>query len=384
MDSIILMALTYVAGRAIALPLEKKGFSQVISFMLVGLAASYFLGIDIAHYAELKSIAMFSATILMFYVGLSADVESIKGASSIITGVSGVITTFTLTYLVLTTAGLSPTRALVLSISISNTATEVVGALLLNLSEGDVRAIASSASFIDDIIVAVAIATIASGEVVPSSIVAKSIPATALIVISMLIPKEVLKKYKGIARVVFKSYRNFVIISMSMLFSLIIASYAAGLGPLIGAYLSGLVINGLKEHRDPMIRASISVGRFLEDLNVFLDTTLVPLFFSYAGLTASVMHFDSALFLILLTTGLIGKLIGCGVPSAIMLKNSVKGLKIGTIMVARGSLDTVLLSSSLSLGLIYLSDYSTAIAAVLATMLFTPLALSMIGKRYGL
>lgn len=384
MDAIVLIALTYVAGRAIALPLEKKGFSQVVGFIAVGLAASYILGINIAHYAELKSIAMFSAAILMFYVGLSADLESIRGASSIITGVTGVVTTFTLTYLALITAGLSSTRALVLSISISNTATEVVGALLLSLSEGDVRAIASSASFIDDIIVAVAIATIASGEIAPQSIVAKSIPAVVLIAISMLVPKELLKKHKGIAKAIFRSYRSFVIISMSALFSLITASYAAGLGPLIGAYLAGLIISGFKEHRDPMIRASVSVGKFLEDLNVFLDTTLIPLFFSYAGLTASVMHFDAALFTILLTTGLIGKLIGCGAPSAIMLRDSIKGLKIGTIMVARGSLDTVLLSSSLSLGLIYLSDYSTAITAVLATMLFTPLALSIIGKRYGL
>ncbi|MCS7128537.1 MAG: cation:proton antiporter [Sulfolobales archaeon] len=383
MDAIVLMALTYVIGRAIALPLEKKGFSQIVSFIAVGLIASYVLGID-AYYTELKSIAMFSAAVLMFYVGLSADIESVKGASPVIIGVAGVVTTFTLTYLALTTLGLSFTRAIVLSISISNTATEVVGALLLSLSEGDVRAIASSASFIDDIIVAIAIATIASGEIAPPSIVAKSIPATALIAISMLMPKELLKKYKGVAKVVFRSYRNFVITSMSALFSLTIASYVAGLGPLIGAYLAGLVINGFKEHRDPMIRASVSVGKFLEDLNVFLDTTLVPLFFSYAGLTASVMHFDALLFLTLLTTGLIGKIIGCGMPSAILLKNLVKGLKVGTIMVARGSLDAVLLSSSLSLGLIYLSDYSTAIAAILATMFFTPLALSMIGKQYGL
>ncbi len=384
LDAIVLMALTYVAGRAIALPLERKGLSQIIGFIAVGLAASYVLGIDAAYCAELKPIAMFSASILMFYVGLSARIESMRGASSVITGVAGVVTTFTLTYLALTTVGLSPTRALVLSISISNTATEVVGALLLSLSEGDVRDIASSASFIDDIIVAVAIAAIASGEVAPPSIVAKSIPAAVLIAISMLVPKELLKKYRGMARVVFRSYRDFVVTSMSALFSLAIASYMVGLGPLIGAYLAGLVINGFKGYRDPMIRASVSVGKFLEDLNVFLDTTLVPLFFSYAGFTASVVHIDTVLFLTILATGVIGKVIGCGASSAILLKNSVKGLKIGAIMVARGSLDTVLLSSSLSLGLIYLSDYSTAIATVLATMLFAPLALSMINKRYGL
>ncbi len=384
MDAIVLMALTYVAGRAIALPLERRGLSQIIGFIAVGLTASYFLGVDSAYCAELKSIAMFSAAVLMFYVGLSARVESMERAPPVITGVAGVATTFALTYLALTTVGLSPTRALVLSISISNTATEVVGALLLSLSEGDVRAIASSASFIDDIVVAIAIAIITSGEIAPQSIITKSIPAAALIAISTLIPKKLLKKYGGIAKVVFRSYRNFVVTSMSMLFSLTIASYMAGLGPLIGAYLAGLIINGFKEYRDPMIRASISIGRFLEDLNVFLDTTLVPLFFSYAGLTASVMHIDIALFLTILATGLIGKIIGCGVPSAIMLKNSVKGLKVGAVMVARGSLDTVLLSSSLSLGLIYLSDYSTAIATVIVTTFFAPLALSIINKRYGL
>jgi len=69
------------------------------------------------------------------------------------------------------------------------------------------------------------------------------------------------------------------------------------------------------------------------------------------------------------------KIIGCGIPAALFLKDPDKGLRVGVGMASRGEVGLVIAGLGASLGVFRSDVYTALVTVVLATTLLSPLML---------
>ena len=95
---------------------------------------------------------------------------------------------------------------------------------------------------------------------------------------------------------------------------------SVGLNPIVGAFAAGMGLAGSK--------LSGQIREFVGRLKVIV----APLFFAVIGAHVDITQISSInwiLFSILLVIAIGSKIIGCGIPASILLKNRKKGLRIG-------------------------------------------------------
>jgi Kef-type K+ transport system membrane component KefB len=80
-------------------------------------------------------------------------------------------------------------------------------------------------------------------------------------------------------------------------------------------------------------------------------------------------------FAVILAVAVFSKIIGCGIPSIIMLKNRTKGLRVGYGMIGRGEVAFITIGIGLSAGILDDVIYSTIVLVVLITIFISPILL---------
>jgi Kef-type K+ transport system membrane component KefB len=79
--------------------------------------------------------------------------------------------------------------------------------------------------------------------------------------------------------------------------------------------------------------------------------------------------------LIITIVAIMSKIIGCGVPASLFLKDPRRGLRVGLGMISRGEIGFVIASVGLTNGILTGEIYTTLVAVVCITVLITPLLL---------
>ena len=102
---------------------------------------------------------------------------------------------------------------------------------------------------------------------------------------------------------------------------------AVGLNIIVGAFAAGMGLAGSK--------LAGQVREFVGELKV----VVAPLFFAIIGAHVDLRQISEVnvvFFLSILAIAILSKLLGCGIPAVILLRNRSKGMRIGFGMIARG------------------------------------------------
>ena len=84
---------------------------------------------------------------------------------------------------------------------------------------------------------------------------------------------------------------------------------------------------------------------------------------------------------LIVAIAIITKLIGCGIPSMIFLKDRSKAMKVGIGMISRGEVGLIIAGVGVSSGVLASDTYTSIIIMVAATTIITPIWLKMVYKK---
>jgi Kef-type K+ transport system membrane component KefB len=144
-----------------------------------------------------------------------------------------------------------------------------------------------------------------------------------------------------------------------------------GLSPIVGAFSVGMAVAST--------RVIKQIGEYVSKLEIIF----APLFFAIIGAQVDLRGINiNVLFLagLIVAIAIITKLVGCGIPSMIFLKDKSKALKVGIWMISRGEVGLIIAGVGVSAGALA-TDIYTSIIMVAATTIITPIWLKIVYKK---
>jgi Kef-type K+ transport system membrane component KefB len=145
-----------------------------------------------------------------------------------------------------------------------------------------------------------------------------------------------------------------------------------GLSPIVGAFSVGMAV------------ASTRVIKQVEEYVSKLGIIFAPLFFAIIGAQVDLRGVNlEVLYLsgLIITIAIITKLVGCGLPAMIFLKEKSKAMRVGIGMVSRGEVGLIVAGVGVSSGALSTDIYTTVIIMVALTTIITPIWLKMAYKK---
>jgi Kef-type K+ transport system membrane component KefB len=137
-----------------------------------------------------------------------------------------------------------------------------------------------------------------------------------------------------------------------------------GLSPIVGAFAVGMAV------------ASTKLIKRVEEYVQKLQIIFAPLFFAIIGAQVDLRGVNlNVLFLsgVIISIAIPTKLIGCGAPSLIFLKNKSKAMKVGIGMISRGEIGLIVAGVGVTSGALSVDIYTTLIIMVAVTTIVTPI-----------
>ena len=139
-----------------------------------------------------------------------------------------------------------------------------------------------------------------------------------------------------------------------------------GLNPILGAFAAGMGLAGSK--------LAGQVREFAGELKI----VVAPLFFAIIGAHVDlrqISEINVVFLLVILTVAILSKVLGCGIPAAILLRNKTKGFRIGYGMIARGEVAFITAGIGVASGILPDFIYTSLILVILTTVVITPILL---------
>ena len=359
--------------------------SEIVGFVLAGVFLGPFALGGIVPFFEkpivelnevMLSFWQVSGIIILFSAGLHFTFHDLikAGYKSAIVGIMGVVTPLVFGYFVSGLFGLDWMVSVIIGATLSATSIAVAVTILEELKkekskEGNILV---NAAVLDDVLglaVLSAVISLVTLHTLPSIesvaiAVAKEIGFWFLILIGavFLLPKIV----HGIASAKPSSLETRgtkQAASLGSAFGFAAVASVAGLNPIVGAFAAGMGLAGSK--------LVGQVKEFVGRLKVIVE----PLFFAIIGAHVNISQIaevDLVFFAVITGVAVFSKILGCGIPSIIMLKNRIKGLRIGYGMIGRGEVAFITAGIGLSSGIFNDTIYSTIVLVVLATVFISP------------
>ena len=359
--------------------------SEIVGFVLAGVFLGPFaLGGIIPFFekpiVELNEVMLsfwqVSGIIILFSAGLHFTFHDlIKGGyKSATVGIMGAATPLVLGYFVSNLFGFDWMVSVIIGATLSATSIAVAVTVLEELKkekskEGNILV---NAAVIDDVLglaVLSAVISLVTLHTLPSAesiaiVVVKEIVFWLLILMGaiFLLPRIV----QGIASAKPSSLETRgtkQAASLGSAFGFAAIASVVGLNPIVGAFAAGMGLAGSK--------LAGQVREFVGRLKVIVE----PLFFALIGAhvdVSQITEVDFIFFAVIVAVAVFSKILGCGIPSMIMLKDRVRGLRIGYGMIGRGEVAFITAGIGLSSGVINDTIYSTIVLVVLATIFISP------------
>lgn len=150
------------------------------------------------------------------------------------------------------------------------------------------------------------------------------------------------------------------------------AAAFAGLSPVVGAFAAGMAVTATK--------AFNKIREYAEKL----DTIFAPLFFVIIGARVDLRGFNFDVFvlsLVIIAVAVVTKLVGCGLPAMIFLKDKRKATKVGIGMISRGEVGLIVAAAGASAGILSGTLYTTVVIMVAVSTIVTPVWLKVAYRR---
>ena len=330
------------------------------------------------------AFAEIGAILILFVAGLEVGFAQFRtlGRQSFVVGAFGVVVPFLLGLYIILLVPLPPTDlpgALIVAAALTATSIAITMRTLEELGALDSLEgrLMINAAVIDDvlglIVLSIVISIITTG-VAPSPAEATWVLLRTLGLWLVLLLSVV---YIGSRLVTFSrksAARGTVEIAATALcFGSAALSAAIGLHPIVGAFSAGMAIAESK--------VLAQVREYIGKVNLIFS----PIFFAVIGARLNVWALTPMAFygmLLILAIAITSKVVGCGIPAALVTRSSRIGVIVGVGMISRGEVGLIVGGIGLAAGAINQDVYAQIVAMAVITTIVTPMLLRhFLGRR---
>jgi Kef-type K+ transport system membrane component KefB len=317
-------------------------------------------------------VGQIAGIVILFIAGLAITPREFLrgGAASFTIGACGVIIPFFLGYYVFMIFGLEALESILIATALTATSIAISVTVLNELGRMQTKEakLILGAAIVDDIlaiaVLSVVVTMVQTGNLAPNIIdiiflilkilgIFAALLIGAILIIPRIVNTERLWKAKG-------SIEG--IVTASFFGASAIAAFV-GLSPIVGAFSVGMAV------------ASTKIIKQVEEYVDKLEIIFAPLFFAIIGAQVNLTGINLEVLLlsaVVIAVAIFSKLIGCGLPATIFLKNKSKAMKVGIGMVSRGEVGLIVAGIGVSSGVLSSNIYTTVIIMVAVTTLITP------------
>lgn len=320
-----------------------------------------------------REIGELSGVVILFIAGLQiTPKEFLKGgAASFTIGACGVVVPFFVGYYVFTLFGLAALQSVLIATALTATSIAISVRVLTELGKMQTMEarLILGAAIVDDIlaiaVLSVVTTMVQTGDMTPNILditflILKILGIfAALLIGAIFIVPKILH-----AERLWKSRGSIEGIVTASFFGASGIAALVGLSPIVGAFAVGMAV------------ASSRIIRRVEDYVDKLEIIFAPLFFAIigaqvdlTGVNLNVLYLSSIIIIVAIVT----KLIGCGLPAMIFLKDRTKSLKVGIGMISRGEIGLIVAGIGVTSGALSSNIYTTVIIMVAITTIITPI-----------
>lgn len=328
-----------------------------------------------------KHIGELAAIVILFIAGLEITPREFLrgGAASFTIGSLGVIVPFATGFIVLTSYGLDSFEVLLIATALTATSIAISIQVLTELGKMQSKEarLILGAAIVDDIlaiaILSVVVTMVQSGDTSPqimdvAFLILKILGLFAVLLIGaiFLIPR-ILHREK-----LWRSRGSIEGITTAIFFGIAgIAAYV-GLSPIVGAFAAGMAV------------ASTKLIKQVEEYAHKLQFIFAPLFFAIIGAQVDLRGINLEVLIIagiIIAIAISTKLVGCGLPSMLFLKDKTKSMRVGIGMVSRGEVGLIVAGVGVTTGTLSTDIYTSIIIVVAITTIITPIWLKKSYKK---
>lgn len=321
----------------------------------------------------IKHIGELAAIVILFVAGLEITPrEFLKGGVSAFTiGALGVIIPFFAGFMIFTLYGLELLQILLIATALTATSIAISIQVLTSLGKMQSKEarLILGAAIVDDIlaiaVLSVVITMVQTGNTTPdvidiSILILKILGLfAALLIGSILIVPRILHRER-----LWKSRGSIEGITTAIFFGGAGIAAIVGLSPIVGAFAIGMAV------------ASTRLIKQVEEYVHKLQIIFAPLFFAIIGAQVDLRGVNIEVLSIagiIVAVAILTKLVGCGLPSWIFLKDKTKSMRVGIGMVSRGEVGLIVAGVGASSGVLSGDIYTAIIIMVAATTIITPI-----------
>lgn len=321
----------------------------------------------------IKHIGELAAIVILFVAGLEITPREFLrgGASSFTIGALGVIVPFFVGYIVFSLYGLEALETLLIATALTATSIAISIQVLTSLGKMQTKEarLILGAAIVDDIlaiaVLSVVLTMVQTGNTSPdimeiTFLILKILGLfVALLVGSIVIVPRILHRER-----LWKSQGSIEGITTAIFFGGAGIAALVGLSPIVGAFAIGMAV------------ASTRLIKQVEEYVHKLQIIFAPLFFAIIGAQVDLRGINLEVLLIagiMVSIAIATKLLGCGLPSLIFLKDKSKSMRVGIGMVSRGEVGLIVAGVGATSGVLSGDVYTAIIVMVAVTTIITPI-----------
>jgi Kef-type K+ transport system membrane component KefB len=324
-----------------------------------------------------KHIGEIAAIVILFIAGLEITPrEFLKGgAASFTVGSLGVIVPFFVGFYVFLTFGLEAIESMLVATALTATSIAITIQVLTELGKMQTKEarLILGAAIVDDILAIAALSVVTTmvqtGDTSPAImdvtfLILKILGLFAVLLIASVI---LVPRILHIERL-WRSEGSMEGVTTAAFFGAAGLAAFVGLSPIVGSFSVGMAV------------ASTRVIKQVEEYVSKLGIIFAPLFFAIIGAQVDLRGVNiEVLYLsgIIIAIAVVTKLVGCGLPAFIFLKNKGKAMKVGIGMISRGEVGLIVAGVGVSSGALSTDIYTTVIIMVALTTIITPIWLKI-------
>jgi Kef-type K+ transport system membrane component KefB len=326
---------------------------------------------------ELRTLGEIGAIVILFMAGLEMTPKEFLrgGKASFTVGTLGVVVPFFAGLLVFQAFGFDALQAMMIATALTATSIAISIQVLkeFNKIKSPEARLIIAAAVVDDILAIAVLSVVTSFggaealdnvdllDVTFTILKVLGFFAAILIAAIFILPKVITPR-------IWKAQGSVEGIATASFFGAAAIAGTLGLSPIVGAFAVGMALSATKVFE--------KIEHFISRIGLIF----APLFFAIIGaqvdfrtVNLDVLMLSAVVIAIAIAT----KLLGCGLPSILFLKNKAAGMRVGIGMISRGEVGLIVAGVGLSSGVLTGDVYTTIVLMVAVTTIITPIWLKM-------
>lgn len=378
------LAIIIISAKLCGIIARKCKAPQVVGEIIAGLI----IGPSILGWVNqsdfLAQMAEIGVILLMFSAGLETDLKDLvkTGPIAVLIACSGVFVPLVLgALLYMAFYGVSPWgseefyKAVFVGTILTATSVSITVESLKEMGKikGKVGTTILSAAIIDDVI-GIIVLTFVIGFKNPDSDPVKVLTSTVLFFVFAIVVGFISYKIFKAVDTRYPHTRRIPIAGLAFCLAMAyIAEKYFGIADITGAYVAGIILCSIRDS-----------NYIAEKMDTNSYMIFAPVFFASIGLKTNVDSMNmSILFfsLAFVITGLISKIIGCGLMARLCKFNRRDSMKIGVGMMTRGEVALIVSQKGLSAGLLTPVYFTSVILLIIVSSISTPIILKILYSK---